>query len=70
MTDFPQKEGNRDRRFRGDKHDLSDLNIAIALEMIEDPELADLRERDAPLMDILRHPKVRRRIGEVREHRK
>lgn len=68
MTDFPQIRGKRDRRFQGNKHDLSHQNMLIALEMIEDPDLADLKAKDAPLMEILGHPKVRRRISEMREH--
>ena len=68
MTDFPESRARRDHRFQGDKHEISDRNIRIANEMINDPELSELRDRDAPLMEILRHPKVRRRLSEMREY--
>lgn len=73
-ADYPTASGvrdgrtKRDHQFQGDKHEIANRNVRVAIDMLDDPELKELKDNDAPLMKILRHPKVRRKISEMREN--
>lgn len=54
------------RSSRIHRRKLTDLTMRATFEAMNDPELKELKDRDAPFTEITRHPKVRQKIEELR----